>query len=340
MFDSVLQVVAPAYRFVETHLLIVLNYPFDPGQRIFWLYVVTSTMLAFYAYHVRTRSDPVHRPSVKGFVRFLFPNEVWRSASAWLDVRYFFFHQIVRVVINGALLFATMNLVFQWTTGGPNLIAAGRLTTAPTFADMAIATAYMFVLIGVVDFVAYAIHYLQHKVPVLWEFHKVHHSLEVMHPLSNYREHPIDNIFYAVGVGATYGLIMGLANALFGYVPGVPQLLGVPLVIFAFNFLGYNLRHSHIWLRWPGRWAMAFASPAHHHVHHSCHPDHVDKNFAFIFPLWDVLFRTYELPETNEDVRFGLAADDATAYKSCLGLYFLPFRNLLRPAFKGSARSA
>ncbi len=188
----------------------------------------------------------------------------------------------------------------------------------------------MFALIAIGDFVAYVLHYLQHKVPFLWEFHRVHHSLEVMHPLSNYREHPIDNIVYAAGVGAAYGMLMGLASLLFGYVPSVPQLLGVPLVMFAFNILGYNLRHSHVWLRWPGRWSMLFASPAHHHIHHSCHPDHVDTNFAFIFPWWDVLFRTYCLPETNKDVRFGISMHYVTEFKSCLGIYFIPFRNAWR----------
>jgi sterol desaturase/sphingolipid hydroxylase (fatty acid hydroxylase superfamily) len=77
---------------------------------------------------------------------------------------------------------------------------------------------------------------------------------------------------------------------------------------------------------------MAFASPAHHHIHHSCHPDHLDRNFAFIFPFWDVLFGTYHMPETNEDIRFGLSmdyVDDGDDYKSCLGLYLIPFRNLL-----------
>ena len=192
----------------------------------------------------------------------------------------------------------------------------------------------MFVLIGLVDFVSYGIHYLQHKVPFLWAFHQVHHSLEVMHPLSNYREHPIDNIAYAAATGAIFGLFMGLAANLFGYVPGMPQLFGVPLLILGFNILGYNLRHSHVWLRWPGRWSMLFASPAHHHIHHSFHPDHVDKNFAFIFPFWDVLFRTYHLPETNTDVRFGLATDHVNEYKSCLGIYFIPFKNALAPVFK------
>jgi hypothetical protein len=89
-----------------------------------------------------------------------------------------------------------------------------------------------------------------------------------------------------------------------------------------------------VWLRWPGRWSMLFASPAYHHIHHSCHPDHIDRYFAFIFPVWDILFRTYHLPETNEDVRFGISNHYVNEYKSCLGIYFIPVKNDSAPVFK------
>jgi len=334
MLDAFIQFIEPSFEFIKTQLFIVLVYPFNPSQRIFWLYMCSSTILAFYVFHVSTRSFPAQRSSFGAFISFLFPKDVWQNPSAWLDVRYFFFHQIFRAVICSAIVAGALGLIFRIVTGGPNLSNASELTINSNFAELAISTAYMLVLIGFVDFVSYVIHYLQHKVPFLWAFHKVHHSLEVMHPLSNYREHPIDNIVYSVGTGSAYGLMMGLASNLFGYVPSVPQLLGVPLLMFAFNILGYNLRHSHVWLRWPGRWSMLFASPAHHHIHHSCHPEHIDKNFAFIFPCWDVLFRTFHLPETNKDVRFGISLHYVNEYKSCLGIYLIPFRNALAPVLK------
>lgn len=330
MFDAVTQFLGQAVEFLVIQFLKVLAYPLLPNQRIFWLYLGTSVILAFYAYQLSIRTAPVRQSSLRSFIRFLFPKEIWGTQSAWLDVRYFFFHQIFRVVIYGVFLTGALNMVFQLVSGGPNLIAASAPAIDPSFAGIAISTIYMFALVAFADLVAYVLHYLQHRVPVLWEFHKVHHSLEVMHPLSNYREHPVDNIVYAACIGAAYGLVMGLASLLFGYVPSLPQLLGIPLLMFAFNILGYNLRHSHVWLRWPGNWSKLFASPAHHQVHHSCHPDHVNKNFAFIFPWWDVLFRTYQLPETNKDVRFGISADYVNEYKSCLGLYFIPFRNVWR----------
>ncbi|MHA1567099.1 MAG: sterol desaturase family protein [Alphaproteobacteria bacterium] len=334
MFDAIIRFFEPVVAFIGTQLILVLAYPLVPGQRIFWVYLCTSIMLAFFVFRVRSRSTGAQKSSIKAFVGFLLPKEIWRTSSAWLDVRYFFFHQIFRLVIYGAFLTGVLNLVFQTVTGGPSLIAASALTNSG-LTGIGISTAYMVALVAFVDLVSYGIHYFQHKVPVLWEFHKVHHSLEVMHPLSNYREHPIDNIVYATGTGAAYGLFMGLAANLLGTVPSMPQLLGIPLLMLAFNLLGYNLRHSHVWLRWPGRWSMVFASPAHHHIHHSCHADHIDKNFAFIFPFWDVLFRTYTMPETNEDVRFGISANYVNEYKSCLGIYFIPFKNVWRRYSKG-----
>ncbi len=339
MFDDFAQFIEPAIEFIQTQLIILLAYPLFPAHRIFWLYLCSSTLLAFYVFHLRTRLDPAQKSSIRAFIAFLFPKEIWQTSSAWLDVRYFFFHQIFRALMYGAFLTGALNLAFQIITGGPNVMDPSRLTIESGITEIVLSTGYMFAFIAFVDFVSYGMHYVQHKVPLLWEFHKVHHSLEVMHPLSNYREHPIDNVVYAAGTGFAYGLFMGLTSNLFGYVPSMPLVLGIPLLMFAFNFLGYNLRHSHVWLRWPGQWSMLFASPAHHHIHHSCHPDHIDKNFAFIFPVWDVLFRTYHLPETNRDVRFGISMQPVDQYKSCLGLYFIPFKSALALAFKRLERT-
>ena len=185
---------------------------------------------------------------------------------------------------------------------------------------------FVFFVVG--DFLAYLTHYLQHKIPILWEFHKVHHSAEVMHPLSNFREHPVDNFAYDVVTGVGYGLFLGAASTFFEYVPTMPSVFGVPILMFLFNLLGYNLRHSHIWLRWPGVWSKVFPSPAHHHVHHSCHPDHLDKNFAFLFPFWDVVFGTYEMPNDNKDIKFGVLGMESMEMDTCTKLYTVPFQKV------------
>ena len=158
-------------------------------------------------------------------------------------------------------------------------VIGGTVLTASILLVIAFALASPMVL----DFLAFLTHYFQHKVPALWEFHKIHHSAEVLHPLSNYREHPVDNIVYATVLGIGSGLVLGTFQFLFGVTPIklLVPVLGISLIAFAFNFLAYNLRHSHIWVRWPGILAYVFGCPAHHQIHHSCKRHHINKNFAF-----------------------------------------------------------
>ncbi len=317
------------------YLLETVLYPLDADHRVYVLYLATSAIIAYLVYRkIRQRGTSTAR----SFLRFLFPKEVWRHPSAWLDVRYFFFHQLIgHFLMVGLGLWAT-TVSFGWVTGGGSMDAAAVDDGAAGGPNIGTTLLYMVVFYAVADFIAYAIHYFQHKLPILWHFHKVHHSAEVLHPLSNFREHPIDNLVYKVVIGLGMGVVVGVATNLTGHAPSLPTLLGVPLLMFAFNFVGYNLRHSHIWLRWPGRWSMVFPSPAHHQIHHSYHADHIDKNFAFMFPIWDVIFGTYCMPADNRDVRFGVGEGQAEGLTSCVRLYLVPFRDAGRDIHRAVRR--
>ncbi|WP_420585181.1 sterol desaturase family protein [Ruegeria sp.] len=317
------------------HVRGVLMSPLDPGNRIYVLYLASSVLIAFGIYVVR-RKKALDVFGAKSFLGFLFPRKVWKHPSAWLDVRYFFFHMFIGHFLMLTLWAGAAALGYKLASGA---LTGHEVTNAQPlegWQGVAVTVAFMFVLFLILDFIAFYIHYLQHKVPLLWQFHKVHHSAEVMHPISNFREHPVDNLVYKALIGFGTGAVTGLAFRILGYHPSMPVLLGVPVLMFMFNFFGYNLRHSHIWLRWPGIWSKVFPSPAHHHVHHSCHPDHLDKNFAFMFPGWDVLFGTYVMPEDDRDVKFGVTdKDKGHELDSCMKLYFVPFRDawrLFRPA--------
>ena len=316
----VLLIAVPEWLFGQ--LLKVLAYPLTPSARIFLPYLATSLLFAIFVYQRIKRTTGIVQPSLS---RFLFPKHIWDNPSAWLDVRYFFFHQMFRLLIYGTFVTAVSVAVFNYVSDAPS-----QPLSETTSAGWLVELVYVVIAAIAIDFQAFATHYLQHKIPVLWEFHKVHHSATVMHPLTNYREHPVDNIFYALGLGVCLGLLTAGASRWIGHVPEAPAVFGVGVFIFAYNALGYNLRHSHIWLRWPGRLSMAFGSPAHHQVHHSYSPNHVDHNFAFMFPIWDVIFATYCVPETSEDVHFGLGEDQEQEYTSVLGMWFVPFRSVLR----------
>ena len=53
---------------------------------------------------------------------------------------------------------------------------------------------FTFTMLIVYDFANYSFHVLQHRVPLLWEFHKVHHSAEVLVGVTKDRVHPVDEI--------------------------------------------------------------------------------------------------------------------------------------------------
>lgn len=326
---------------VLDQLVDVLLMPFNPNARIYFAYLASSILIAWLIWR-KIRRDGTSASAndaelAEGsFTRFLFPRKVWTHPSAWLDLRYMVFHKVVSYFLLFGLGGWAVSAGFRATSGGMTVSQALNESARSDASDFLIAVGYMFAILLVVDFIGWAIHYLQHRVPILWQFHKVHHSAEVMHPISNFREHPIDNFAYILFIGVGYGAVNGVAVNMLGYTPSMPTLLGVPVLMFLFNVLGYNLRHSHIWLRWPGRLSMIFPSPAHHHVHHSSHPDHLDKNFGFMFPVWDVIFRTYHMPEDNRDVRFG-TVEDSSELNSCLRLYFVPFRDAWGVLRKGKA---
>jgi sterol desaturase/sphingolipid hydroxylase (fatty acid hydroxylase superfamily) len=61
------------------------------------------------------------------------------------------------------------------------------------------------------------------------------------------------------------------------------------------------LQMEHANLRIQTGWAsVLWCSPQVHRIHHSRLPHHHDKNFASVFPLWDVLFGTFYAPARDE----------------------------------------
>jgi len=320
----------------------VFKYPLDPEQRLFLPYIGTSILLALFVFARRQASDDPAENSgsfLQRLFRFLFPIEIWRHRSTWVDIWYFVPHQMVRIWIHTAAMAIITTAVMRGTLNVMQSMGVDvdAPSVEPGFFTL---IAYTFLSILAVDFVSYLVHYLQHKVPLLWQFHKIHHSAEVLNPLSNYREHPVDNVLYASAISATFGVVIALFGGLLHVQPKMIQILEISVFVFAFNTLGYHLRHSHIWLRWPDPLAWVFGCPAHHQIHHSCKPEHINKNMAFIFPIWDILFGTYYLPQKEEELKFGIGDGTESRYRSFWSIYYLPFAELFAPKAEDVSPSA
>jgi sterol desaturase/sphingolipid hydroxylase (fatty acid hydroxylase superfamily) len=253
--------------------------------------------------------------------RLLLPRRVFLHRSALHDYAVF--------LINQGLLFSTIGAALVT----PALFAAALLAVGGAFglqvelapASLGERIAVSIYLVLVWDFAATYAHYLKHRLPLLWEFHKVHHCAEVLNPVTALRRHPIEAAFSSIITAMMLGLAMGLWLLAFGRFD-VYSVFGTWAGIYVWRLLGYNLRHSHLPLSYGPFWNRILISPLQHQIHHSNDPRHYDRNFGHIFAVWDRLFGTLYLPAPGERVRFGIDAAEADDYRTLKGLYFTPFR--------------
>jgi sterol desaturase/sphingolipid hydroxylase (fatty acid hydroxylase superfamily) len=169
-------------------------------------------------------------------------------------------------------------------------------------------------------------HWVQHRIPFLWEIHKVHHSAEVLTPITALRVHPLSTLVSA----PIFGLILGGTNGCFLYCfPSISVLsfAGMNVLLMLHYSIGVShLQHSHVWLCFP-KWASGiFVSPAGHMIHHSRDPRHQGKNMGFIFTFWDRLLGTFHLPLDAEyqSLSLGLDPHDQVELRSVAQQYVTP----------------
>ena len=161
-------------------------------------------------------------------------------------------------------------------------------------------------LLVAADFIAYWEHRLFHG-RALWRIHAVHHSSEQLDWLAAFRVHPLNDI------GS--GVCRSLPLLALGFAPLV--LAGVlPLLTIHAIFLHANVPWSFGPLRY------VISSPAFHRWHHTSQDEGRDRNFAGLFPVWDLLFGTFHLPRQQPE-RFGV---DEAVPDQYLAQLLWPFR--------------
>lgn len=197
-------------------------------------------------------------------------------AQFWTDLGYYFLSGLAP-----ALLLAAPLAAVAWV--------ARTAVPDPLHAFVAAQPLWLLLPVALVigDAGAYWGHRLSHEVPWLWRFHAVHHSAEHVDWLVNTRAHPIDLLVTRL-FGLTPLYVLGLAGPVGAKGTLVPVLVAVIGTIWSFFI------HANVGWRF-GRVERALATPFFHHWHHS-RRDHVDRNYAAMFPFLDHLFGTLHLP--------------------------------------------
>ena len=293
------------------------SYLIDANKRIYIPYLLSAIIMAFFVYWGASKSK-----SFKGFLSFLFPKQVWLSKSAKLDYTLLISNKIIKAATFAPIVLTMVPVAIaitdfmEWAFGAPMMLVL------PDFAVIFVFTVLLFLLD---DFTRYLLHLLLHKVPFLWEFHKVHHSAKVLTPFTIYRTHPVESYLYACRMAITQGVAVGIGYHLFGTSLSMFDILGANAFVFLFNIFGANLRHSHIWFSWGDKLENWFISPAQHQVHHSDNPKHFDTNLGSALAIWDRIAGSLIKASDAGKVSIGVGKYDAK-HDSLIEIYWLPIK--------------
>lgn len=167
---------------------------------------------------------------------------------------------------------------------------------------------------------SWAVHLTMHKLPVLWRFHRVHHTDTQLDVSTTVRFHPLE-IALQAPISAAVVLAIGAP-------PAAAILYGI------FDALVNAFSHANLHLprRLDSALAWLIVTPHLHRIHHSPLQPETDSNFGATLPLWDRLFGTFrsKSPEALALQGIGLSEMQDERAHSLIWALTLPFRPILR----------
>ena len=262
----------------------------------------------------------------------------------WLDGFYMFFNFFLfSLIIYSAASDLVVNLFndgLKAITGGFNLQASNPMNQWPLWSIL---------IVGFIirDFVQWWIHRLLHRSEWLWQFHKVHHSVEEMGFAAHLRFHWMENVVYRtleyiplalLGIGLydffiihiftlawghynhsnisiDHRITAGILAVLIGIVVS-QNLLGLhvftePTIITTFFTITTAGTIGTLFLGPVMKYL--FNSPEMHIWHHSYELPKERQygiNFGLTLSVWDYLFKTAYIPHDGENIKLGFPGID------------------------------
>ncbi|HJO11389.1 MAG: sterol desaturase family protein [Gammaproteobacteria bacterium] len=317
------QIVGPFTDIVQqANRLISSNIPGDlHWDRI--LLTLFFAVLLFVFFRGHGSKNAAGRERKTGLLEFILPMDTYTHVSARVDIWLWVLERFLRPLWAVALFATVGPMTEQTVIGSLEFLFGETPALASNFGWMLL---YALVSLLCYDFIFFAIHYTMHKVPALWAIHKVHHSAEVLTPLTRSREHFLAGPIWAAGSAFSFAFAAGIFAYLFN--GGITQatLLGAGFFSFLFGLTG-SFRHYHVQFRYP-RWLSKWIqSPVMHHTHHSYLQKHWDTNMAAVTSIYDRLFGTLYIPEKDEYTPWGIGPKTQSEYRSFWQNTSGPFRD-------------
>jgi sterol desaturase/sphingolipid hydroxylase (fatty acid hydroxylase superfamily) len=287
-----------------------LAHVFLSGGSVFSLTSLGCALAVATGFLVLRRRQRRRRIRLRAIVRALFPRRILKSASHNADIGFFFFGVFLYGIVFGWAVLSYQylsNVVIDGLAAGFGPLSP---STMPELAKRALMTLGLFLAF---EFGYWFHHYLSHRIPFMWEFHKVHHTAEVLTPVTIFRVHPLDTLTYYNILAAVMGLANGGMSYAFGERVYQFTVTDTNLILVLFIHVYVHLQHSHLWISFQGLLGRILLSPAHHQIHHSADPVHFNKNLGNCLAVWDWLFGTLHVPaKEREKLSFGVVEEEKT----------------------------
>jgi len=260
----------------------------------------------------------------RAILRAIMTPRIIFSRSTYADLFYFFINTFA---IGGLIGWALISGATESDLVIRTLRAAFGSHAPSTAPDWALRPGItLFVFLGF-EFGYYVDHYLKHKISFLWEFHKPHHTAEVLTPLTVFRVHPIDTLIFFNIVAVFTGLFHGVFIYAAGKDVNIYVIDGTNIITVAFLFLSAQLQHSQFWIPLRGLPGHIILSPAHHQIHHSIDPAHYDRNLGAFVAIFDWMFGRLSIPQKRSPhLKFGVLQSDDDPHR-IMGLMTEPVAN-------------
>lgn len=226
----------------------------------------------------------------------------------WIDGFYMFFNYFLFGLIVFVALSSASSVLFGKAMGAIGLPTHHLidLSNLPNWIQFVL----FFILY---DFVQWGVHNLLHRIPWLWKFHKVHHSVREMGFAAHLRFHFMESVVYTI---FKFLLLAYLFNF---------KITDAYWIYFFATLIGH-LNHANIgWDYGPLKYILN--NPKMHIWHHAKHlPESHPKgmNFGITLSIWDYLFGTSYVPSSGRDIELGF--EDIENYPdSFIELQYKPF---------------
>jgi sterol desaturase/sphingolipid hydroxylase (fatty acid hydroxylase superfamily) len=146
----------------------------------------------------------------------------------------------------------------------------------------------------VLDFFGgWLVHWVEHKVPLFWRMHIIHHADNNVDVTTGLRHHPLESVFR--GIFFMMGIFIG----------GIPMYA----VMIYQTFLVFFTAFTHANISLPPALdrflSYLFVSPNMHKVHHHWKQPYTDTNYGAVFSIWDRALGTFTVLDPK-NIQYGL----------------------------------